>query len=173
MTEDDNRVAMGQEPKYLANRYSQVGTVSLALNLTGPVEERTMEIKYPVPAISSSLITLEVAADSLKFAQNYSPGEVCIFFAEIIVAPQALLCHVHMCTSVVLYSSVDGCHDTANSPVVQMNKLINFLGLFPVYLRISRLTTTCSSFRYCQHRCAILPRRYVILWQHSTALPGR
>lgn len=79
MTEDNDREANGLEPIHKAQRYSQVGSVSLAFNLTGPVEERTMKIKYPIPSISSSLITLEVAADSFKFIQNYSPGEVCIF----------------------------------------------------------------------------------------------
>jgi Male gamete fusion factor len=76
VTTDADRVAKGLEPIYGAQRYAQTGDVGLQLNLTGPVQERTVKIKYPVPSISSSLMTLEVAADSLKFIQNYSPGQV-------------------------------------------------------------------------------------------------
>lgn len=78
VTEDAEREAAGLGPIYRAQRYAQAGSVGIKFNLTGPLEERTMKIQYPVPAISSSLLTLEVAADSLKFIQNYSPGKVCI-----------------------------------------------------------------------------------------------
>lgn len=51
---------------------------SLWVNDSLPIGQRTLDLEFPVASISSSLLSLEVAADSLKFVQNYSPGKVSI-----------------------------------------------------------------------------------------------
>jgi hypothetical protein len=73
---DNDREAKGLQPLYLSQRYAQVGGMILWLNWTAPAGQRTPTLKYNVPSISSSIVTLEVAADSFTFVQNFSPGQV-------------------------------------------------------------------------------------------------
>ena len=136
VTEDSDREAMGWEPKYRANRYSQVGVVSLAFNLTGPVEDRWMKIKYPVPAISSSIMTLEVAADSLTFIQNYSPGQVCTF-AEILLDPRlcCTLCCMDACIASIVFFHTMLSHDDRLTDTA--TEIFQFLVLFLICFCIS------------------------------------
>lgn len=77
VTEDSTRASDGLEPLHMAQRYSQLGDVGFQFQLTGPVEDRTIKIKYDVPSIQSSVLSLEFSADSLKFIEKVPPGEVC------------------------------------------------------------------------------------------------
>lgn len=73
---DAERVSGGLQPLYSVSRYTQAGTHTLKFNFSSPTASQRVQLAFPVPQISSSLITLEVAADSLKFVQNAAPGEV-------------------------------------------------------------------------------------------------
>lgn len=64
------------QPLYLASRYSQAGVQTLRLNATATLASQQVQLAFPVPQITTSLVTLEVAADSLRFIQNAAPGEV-------------------------------------------------------------------------------------------------
>lgn len=78
VTEDSDREANSLAPLHRAERFSQLGPVSLAYKNTGPSEGRYMKLKYQVPSISSALLRIEVAADNIKFVPKYPPGQVCI-----------------------------------------------------------------------------------------------
>lgn len=73
---DAERERQGLQPLHLASRYSQAGVQTLRLNLTAAAASQQVQLAFPVPQITTSLITLEVAADSLTFVQNAAPGEV-------------------------------------------------------------------------------------------------
>lgn len=73
---DADRERQGMQPLYLASRYSQAGVQTLRLNASAASASQQVQLAFPVPQITTSLVTLEVAADSLRFVQNAAPGEV-------------------------------------------------------------------------------------------------
>jgi hypothetical protein len=73
---DAERVSKGLEPLYAVSRYTQAGVHSLKFNMSSSSSSQRVQLAFPVPQISTSIMTLEVEADSLKFIQNAAPGEV-------------------------------------------------------------------------------------------------
>ena len=73
---DAERVSAGLQPQYLVSRYLRGGESSLRVNGSAERNLDRVRLELPVDQISTSLVTLEVAADSLRFVENSSPGEV-------------------------------------------------------------------------------------------------
>lgn len=67
---------MGQLPQYLVSRYLHGGVNTLRVNGSAEVSAQRVQLELPVDQITTSLVTLEVVADSLKFIVNSSPGKV-------------------------------------------------------------------------------------------------
>lgn len=76
--EDAARAQQGQQPQHLASRYAQAGQQTLKINVTAASASQQVQLAFPVAQITTSLLSLEVAADSLTFIQNAAPGEVCV-----------------------------------------------------------------------------------------------
>jgi Male gamete fusion factor len=70
---DDKRVAQGMAPRYSVSRYLNGGTNTVRINASQALNR--VQLELPVDQISTSLMTLEVAADSLRFVVNASPGK--------------------------------------------------------------------------------------------------
>lgn len=101
ITEDSDRASNGLEPLHLAQRYSQVGTVRLDRNLNAS----TVHLEYSVPSISSSMLKVEVAADSLNFITRSPPGEVRHHHYHSIcgvvimqVVRKSMYCYINLCS---------------------------------------------------------------------------
>jgi Male gamete fusion factor len=73
---DAARIASGMAPQYLVSRYLNGGSNTVRVNSSATQSLNRVQLELPVDQISTSLMTLEVAADSLRFVQNSSPGKV-------------------------------------------------------------------------------------------------
>lgn len=73
---DELRIAQGMQPQYTVARYLNGGTQGIRVNGSASQPLNRVQLELPVDSISTSLMTLEVAADSLSFIVNSSPGEV-------------------------------------------------------------------------------------------------
>lgn len=69
-------MSAGLQPQYLVSRYLRGGASSIRINGTAQRSLDRVRLELPVDQISTSIVTLEVAADSLRFIENSSPGEV-------------------------------------------------------------------------------------------------
>jgi hypothetical protein len=69
-------MASGLLPQFLVSRYLHGGTNTLRVNGSAEQAMDRVQLELPVDQISTSIITLEVIADSFTFVENSSPGEV-------------------------------------------------------------------------------------------------
>eukprot|EP00892_Ulva_mutabilis_P000250 jgi/Ulvmu1/10225/UM060_0025.1 len=74
--EDAARQAAGQQSQHLASRYAQAGVQTLKLNLTAESPSQQVQLAFPVAQVTTTLLSLEVAADGLTFIQNAAPGKI-------------------------------------------------------------------------------------------------
>jgi hypothetical protein len=74
---DASRINAGLQPQYLVSRYLRGSTNTLFVNSSATRSMDRVQLKLPVDQVSTSIVTLEVAADSLKFIENSAPGKVC------------------------------------------------------------------------------------------------
>lgn len=74
---DASRIAAGLQPQYLVSRYLRGGSNTLHLNSSATRSMDRVQLMLPVDQVSTSIVTLEVAADALKYIENSAPGQVC------------------------------------------------------------------------------------------------
>lgn len=92
---DEARMASGLLPQFLLSRYLRGGSNTLRINGSAEQAMDRVQLELPVDQISTSIITLEVVADSFTFVENSSPGEVRSYCAHI-------FCHgLRVCTSLL------------------------------------------------------------------------
>jgi hypothetical protein len=74
--EDTKRWEDGKPYLYMAQRFAQVGSVTMPYNRSAPPDDQK-QIKYSVPLLSDAMLHLEFAADDLSFIPRDPSGEVC------------------------------------------------------------------------------------------------